>query len=63
MSFFDFAFIFLKLRNNKMGIKIEISRTEDPWEKITGRVKIGKKIDVEEILKNKGFENIKCAGF
>lgn len=42
---------------------VEISRAKDPWEKITGRFKIGRNIDVEEILKNKGFENVRRAEF
>ena len=30
---------------------------KDPWEKITGLFKIGKKIAIEDIVKQKGFED------
>ena len=42
---------------------VEIPRAENPWDKITGRFKIGRDIDVEDILKNKGFENVDRAEF
>lgn len=28
----------------------------DPWDEITGKIEIGGKVDVEELLKEKGFE-------
>ena len=30
---------------------------EDPWKKITSMFKFGKKVDVEHLLKQKGFED------
>ncbi len=55
--------IFQLSKNMKVfQLGVEISRAENPWDKITGRFKIGRSIDVEEILKNKGFENVQRAG-
>lgn len=31
---------------------------KDPWENITGKIRMGKEVDVEKILKEKGFEDV-----
>jgi len=28
----------------------------DPWDEITGKIEIGRKVDIEKLLKEKGFE-------
>lgn len=30
---------------------------KDPWKKITGQLKIGQKVNIEDMLKKRGFEN------
>ena len=36
---------------------VEIRKTENPWGNITGKIKLGKKINIEELLKHRGFEH------
>jgi len=35
---------------------IELPADKDPWKEFAGRIKIGKEVDVDEMLDLKGFE-------
>lgn len=64
-EFVEFTDKIFQLSKNMKVFQLgaKISKAEDPWKNITGRFKIGRNIDVEDILKNKGFENVDRAEF
>lgn len=35
----------------------QVTKRTDPWKNITGKLKIGQKIDIEKLLEERGFEN------
>ena len=36
---------------------VEIKKAKDPWERLTGKIIMKQKVDIEEILHSKGFED------
>ncbi|MFZ2411641.1 MAG: hypothetical protein WAW23_08740 [Candidatus Methanoperedens sp.] len=36
---------------------VEIQKTKDPWEQLTGKIIMKQKVDIEEMLHSKGFED------
>lgn len=36
---------------------VEIQKAKDPWEQLTGKIIMKRKVDIEEMLHSKGFED------
>jgi len=46
------------LSRNMKIIRYEQLLVGDPWESITGKLEIGRKISIEELLEERGFEDV-----
>ncbi|MGB8218473.1 MAG: hypothetical protein WCE94_14345 [Candidatus Methanoperedens sp.] len=45
-------------RNMKIVyLGVEIQKAKDPWERFTGKIIMKQKVDIEEMLHSKGFED------